>query len=319
MILALPLTVLLLGCLPDTWADIKILQDTVWNSYRHLTELVVIFPNVTLRIQGNRSLAASLSSDDEPVLLHFTPRYTDRAVGFRLHTNASLLVDYAILTTHPIFDRQKDGYGGDLVTFVDPDSTAWVQFTNVQCSNMTSCIRRGGCCGPAHLHIENSTFLHNFIALRGRGDTTVRNCIFADNHKAVGEGFNWRMEGCVFLRNDVVSEARDSLYLHCLFLDNIRGVTDPGRMNVPFLQDCLFYHNGFGIVPPGYCCVATPGDGPPYIQDVTFLDNYVGIESNDNLGLLDRVNFIKTVSVHVNYTGKIAANLGRMCIGVRPT
>ena len=305
MILALPLTVLLLSCLPDTWADIRILQDTVWNSYRHLTEPVVIFPNVTLRIQGNRSLASS-SLDDEPVLLHFTPRKTDRAVGFRLHTDASLLVDYAVLTTHPTFDRRRDG--GHLVSFVDPHGTALVQFTNAQCSNMSTCIKQKNW-GRGSLHIENSTFLHNFIALRGLGGTTVRNCIFADNHMAIDDGSKWRMEGCVFLRNDMASKARDSLYLHCLFLDNFKGVSDPDpflRRDPPFLQDCLFYRNQIGIV--SYSTFG--GYHFADIQDVTFLDNYVGIEANGKLGLLDRVNFIKTESVHVKYTGKSVTNPG---------
>ena len=300
MILALPLTVCLLGYLPDSSADIKILRDTVWTSYRHLTEPVVIFPNVKLRIQGSRP---SLSSpDDEPVLLHFTPRGSDHAIGFRMHQDAELLVDYAILTTHPSFDRQKN-YGGDLVTFVDAESPALVQFTNVQCSNMSSCISRE-CCGPADLRIENSTFLNNFIALRGYGNTTVRNSIFADNHMAVGDGSNWRMEGCVFLRHYTASNAMGSLFLHSLFLDNTIGVTDPNGMDAPFLQDCLFYRNRFAVAPN--CC----GNDYAPIQDVTFLDNYVGIDCEAKLGLLHRVNFIKTKSVHLNYRGKSLANPG---------
>ena len=62
IIVSLPLA-FLLGCLPESLADIHILQDTVWNSNRNITDVVVVFPDVTLRIQGNRTFGLSPSSN----------------------------------------------------------------------------------------------------------------------------------------------------------------------------------------------------------------------------------------------------------------
>lgn len=115
---SLPLA-FLLGCLPESLADIHILQDTVWNSNRNITDVVVVFPDVTLRIQGNRTFGLSPSSVDEPVLVHFLPG-NGSEFGVLLHPNASLVVDNALLTTNPV-DRRKrrwDTDDGSLVRLV---------------------------------------------------------------------------------------------------------------------------------------------------------------------------------------------------------
>ena len=183
-----------------------------------------------------------------------------------------------------------------------------------------------------HLYVENSTFVRNDVALKGGGDVIIRNSLFANNTCAVSfyESFSLHIENSAFLHHYQValyiSEVNSATIVNSFFADNREATTSPD-VGYSEMKGCVFLRNGLGPTMHRvfdslfldnkvgakdaslHNCLfynnrlAVRHDKRMFhIQNVTFLENDVGIETKD-ASIFQQVNFIGTKDFNLKYTG----------------
>ena len=159
----------------------------------------------------------------------------------------------------------------------------------------------------SHVTIKNSLFLENYEAIRDGGYSNtqleIERSIFFRNDR--GSRFpNCRscsVTGSLFLQNSIALSAGYANVWHSTFVQNAKAMTC--ESNIVWcsglrLTDVLFYGNDMAF---------SQANG--VLQNITFLDNRLGLKVAAKVNGLNGINFLGLKEYHFHYTGTALYNL----------
>ena len=169
------------------------------------------------------------------------------------------------------------------------------------CEGLKYCLYSWG--WYSHVTIKNSLFLENYEAIQddGRSSTTqIERSIFFRNDRGTSCR-SCSVTSSLFLQNNISMFADyDGSYTsvrHSTFAQNAKAMASCDWCQLR-LTDVLFYGND----------VAFSANG--VLQDVTFLDNRLGLQIAVKLNFLSGINFLGLKEYHLHYTGTELFTLG---------
>eukprot|EP00435_Cladocopium_sp_Y103_P051840 s2157_g16.t1 len=275
--------------------------DTTWTSagLHTLSSTVTVLSGVTLTIQGNESLPAA-----HALVLSFV----HRDASIVLHPQAHLVVRNAAFYTpfrgwHQLL--QVDG-----VTYGEPppitgvrslSGSAIVVMDNLICKGLKYCLY----VWESLVTITNSLFLENHEAIRDGSSyyfpsyLEIKRSTFFRNDRGTAfpdcSGCSRSVIGSLFLQNNIAMSAGYASVWNSTFAQNAKAMTcesDIGWCSDLRLTDVLFYGNDVAF-----------SQATGVLQNITFLDNRLGLKIITKLTGLNGINFLGLKEYHIHYTG----------------
>ena len=174
-----------------------------------------------------------------------------------------------------------------------------VVMENLICEGLKYCLH-GINSWDSHVTIKNSLFLENYEAIRDESTLTtqleIERSIFFRNDRGTSFPFcrSCSVRSSLFLQNNIAMFAGYASVWHSTFAQNAKAMTC--QLDVVWclelrLTDVVFYGNDVAF---------SRANG--VLQNVTFLDNRLGLQITKLIGLSE-INFLGSKEYHLHYTG----------------
>ena len=234
-----------------------------------------------------------------------------------LHSQARLVVRNAAFYTPFRGWRDLDGipYGERPpsitgIRFLDDGGT--VVIDHLICEGLKHCVVNHA----SHVTITNSLFLENYEAIHDDGASgnylEVKRSIFFRNDRGTGfpDCSRCSVESSLFLQNNIAMASGDANVVHSTFAQNGQAIACESYLwscdNLR-LNDVLFYSNDIAVIQADRVILDyTRAKG--VLQNVTFLDNHIGMKVLGKVEVMNRINFLG-LGYHFHYTGTELFNL----------
>ena len=146
--------------------------------------------------------------------------------------------------------------------------------------------------------VTNSFFVENYEAIRG-GSTVLEikgSVFFCNDHGMDFNSYNWHVEDSLFLQNNLAMVGYYGNMVRTTFAQNGQGIYSTYYGSNLGLKDVLFYRNDVAFD-------FTRNVFRGRLQNVTFLDNRLGLKTGGSMGILDKVNFLGLGEYQLHYSG----------------
>ena len=146
--------------------------------------------------------------------------------------------------------------------------------------------------------VKNSFFVENYEAIRG-GSTVleIKGSVFFRNDRGMDfNSYNWHVEDSLFLQNNLAMVGYYGNMVRTTFAQNGQGIYSRWYGSNLGLKDVLFYGNDVAFD-------FTRDVFRGRLQNVTFLDNRLGLKTGGSMGILDKVNFLGLGEYQLHYSG----------------
>ena len=192
------------------------------------------------------------------------------------------------------------------------DDGGTVVIDHLICEGLKHCVVNHA----SHVTITNSLFLENYEAIHDDGASgnylEVKRSIFFRNDRGTGfpDCSRCSVESSLFLQNNIAMASGDANVVHSTFVQNGQAIACESYLwscdNLR-LNDVLFYSNDIAVVQADRVIMDyTRAKG--VLQNVTFLDNRIGMKVLGKVEVMNRINFLG-LGYHFHYTGTELFNL----------